>query len=245
MQPAVRTGAAGNPQGVTMPSAAAMPAEAAPNTERPAGGRYSRGTHAARREITRSKVFEAAIACLHESGYAGASTLAVAKRAGISRGALLKQFATKADLYARLLEWLLDGLREETLGYVHGFPAGLPRVMAWLDFTWELYKQPRAFAVLEVMLGSRADPDLADQLDKVGRSRQQIEKQLLTLEFDAMKVVDTHTAGVAFLQMFATVRGLAVERLINKRSSSLDAAFQMQRRQTETFLRSLALPASS
>lgn len=194
-----------------------------------------------RREITRTKVFEAAITCLHERGYAGASTLAVAKRAGISRGALMKQFATKADLYAQLLEWLLDALREETLGYVRGFPTGLPRVMAWLDFTWELYKQPRAFAALEVMLGSRADPELAEQLDKVGRSRQQIEKQLLKLEFDAMNVDDHHTAGVAFLQMFATIRGLAVERLINKRSSSLDTAFQMQRRQTESFLRSLML----
>jgi AcrR family transcriptional regulator len=222
-----------------MPSAGATPNDAAAEAPRPAVGRFSRGTHAERREITRGKVFEAATACLHEQGYAGASTLAVAKRADISRGALMKQFATKADLYARLLEWLLDALREETLAYVHASAAGLPRVMAWLDFTWDLYKQPRAFAVLEVMLGSRGDPELALQLDKVGRSRQQIEKQLLSLEFDAMGVVDQHAAGVAFLQTFAMIRGLAFERLINKHSSSLDAAFQMQRRQTETFLRSL------
>ncbi|WP_326533638.1 TetR/AcrR family transcriptional regulator [Pseudorhodoferax sp.] len=219
----------------------ASPADTPP---RPAAGRFSRGTHAERREITRGKVFEAAIACLHESGYAGASTLAVAKRAGVSRGAVMKQFGTKADLYARLLEWMLDDLREETLTYVRGFPAGLPRVMAWLDFTWELYKQPKAFAVLEVMLGSRADPELAAQLDRVGRSRQQIEKQLLGLEFDAMSVGDHHLAGVAFLQMFAMVRGLAVERLINKRSPSLDAAFQMQRAQTESYLRSLVRAAA-
>jgi AcrR family transcriptional regulator len=212
---------------------------------RPAAGRYSRGTHAERREITRGKVFEAAIACLHESGYAGASTLAVAKRAGISRGALVKQFANKADLFARLLEWLLDGLREETLGYVRGFPEGLPRVMAWLDFTWELYKQPKAFAVLEVMLGSRGDAELADQLDKVGRSRQHIEKHLLGLEFDAMGVQNHHMAGVAFLQMFAMIRGLAVERLINRRSASLDTAFQMQRQQTEALLRSLMQAAAA
>jgi AcrR family transcriptional regulator len=206
---------------------------------RPKTGRFSRGTHAVRREVTRARVFEAAIACLHENGYAGASTLAVAKRADISRGALIKQFATKADLYARLLEWLLDELREETMTYVRGFPTGLPRVMAWLDFTWELYKKPKAFAVLEVMLGSRGDTELAGQLAKLGRLRQQIEKQLLGQEFEAMNVGDRRMAGVAFLQMFAMIRGLAIERLINKQSPSLDAAFQLQRRQTEAVLRSL------
>lgn len=222
-----------------MSSLEALPAADAA-TLRPAAGRHSRGTHAERREITRTRVFDAAIACLHESGYAGASTLAVAKRAGLSRGALLKQFATKADLYARLLECLLDELREETIAYVRGHPAGLPRIMAWVDFTWDLYKKPKAFAALEVMLGARADPELSEQLAKVGRSRQLIEKQLLNLEFEAMGIADRHTAGIAFLQMFATVRGLAIERLINKQSPSLEAAFQLQRRQTETQLQSLA-----
>src|SRR5690606_25447626 len=161
---------------------------------RPATGRYSRGSHAQRRELTRSRVFDAAIVCLHENGYAGASTLAVAKRAGLSRGALVKQFATKAELYARLLEFLLDELREETMAHVRGFPAGLPRVMAWLDFTWEIYKQPKAFAVLEIMLGARADGDLAEQLARVGRSRQSIEKELLRLEFEAMRISDLRMA---------------------------------------------------
>lgn len=223
-----------------MPSSSVAPSDSvSPLVERPLAGRHSRGSHAERREATRQRVFEAAIACLHKDGYSGAGVLAVAKRAEISRGALLKQFATKAELYASLLEWLLDVLREETLSSIRPHPAGLPRVMAWIDHTWELYRQPKAFAVLEVMLGSRVDPELAEQLLRVGRSRQQIEKRLLGLEFEAMGIEDRHMAGVAFLQMFATIRGLAVERLINRQSPSLEAAFQLQRQQTESTLRGL------
>src|SRR3546814_2080073 len=59
-------------------------------------------SHSVRRENTRSRVLAAAVECLHETGYAGASTLAVAKRAGVSRGALMKQFQSKATLFADL-----------------------------------------------------------------------------------------------------------------------------------------------
>jgi AcrR family transcriptional regulator len=203
--------------------------------------RATRGSHASRREITRTRVFSAAIACLHEQGYAGSSTLAVARRADISRGALVKQFPTKASLYASLVESLLDELREETIAHVRRFPPGLPRALARIDHTWELYKEPKAFAVLEVMLGARGDPELSERLAQVGRSRQLIEKQLLGEDFEDMGIKDRRTAGLAILQVVATVRGLALERLINKQSSSLEAAFNLQRGQTQTLLRSLMI----
>jgi AcrR family transcriptional regulator len=189
--------------------------------------------------LTRAKVFDAAISCLHENGYASASVLAVAKRAGISRGALVKQFPTKANLYAALVEHLLDEMREETLSYVKQFPPGLPRTLARLDHVWELYKKPKAFAMLEVMLGARGDSELSESLSEVGRSRQKIEKLFLGIEFDDMGIRDRRTAGLAVIQMVAAVRGLALERLLNKGSASLEEAFALQKKQTEALLRSL------
>ncbi|HEV2597931.1 TetR/AcrR family transcriptional regulator [Sphingopyxis sp.] len=199
----------------------------------------SRGSHAERRRSTRARAFAAAIECLHEAGYAGASMVAVTRRAGLSRGALAKQFLTKADLYAALVEQLLDEMREDTLAYVRTFPPGLPRAMARIDYLWTLYKEPRAFAFLEVMLGSRADPELSERLEKVGESRNLVEKQLLSLEFDDMGIVDRRAAGLAGIQMLATVRGLALERLLNKNDDLLDAAFARQRRQLEDSYRAL------
>ena len=165
--------------------------------------------------------------------------MAVAERAGLSRGALIKQFPTKASLYASLLECLLDDLREETLAHIRRFPTGLDRVLARVDFLWEMYKTPKAFAVIEVMLGARGDPELSDSLAKVGRTRQLIERQLLWAEFDEMGIQDRRTAGLAMLQTLATVRGLAIERILNKHTPALDAAFALQRSQVEALLTAL------
>lgn len=229
----VRSPAAAKTKSPRAPRAAPSSEAAQSDESRP------RGSHAVRREITRTKVFEAAIACLHERGYGGTSTLSVAERAGLSRGALIKQFPTKATLYASLVESLLDELREETLAHLRRFPPGLDRALARIDFLWNMYKQPKTFAVVEVMLGARGDAELSDSLAKVGRSRQMIEKQLLWAEFEAMGIQDRRRAGLAMLQTLATVRGLAIERLLNRHSPSLDAAFALQRSQTEALLISL------
>src|SRR5215204_4657125 len=47
---------------------------------------------------SRALILDAAVACLVESGYAGASTLAVQARAGVSRGRLLHHFPSRAEL---------------------------------------------------------------------------------------------------------------------------------------------------
>src|SRR3546814_16533782 len=117
----------------------------------PKSGRGARGPHSGRRENTRSRVLAAAVECLHETGYAGASTLAVAQRAGVSRGALMKQFQSKATLFADLVEHLLDEMREETVSYVRKFPYGLPSIMARVDHVWELYTKPNEIAMVEIM----------------------------------------------------------------------------------------------
>src|SRR5437868_2649040 len=48
----------------------------------------------------RQKLLDAAVECLIELGVAGTTTLAVQRRAGTSRGALLHHFPTHADLLA-------------------------------------------------------------------------------------------------------------------------------------------------
>jgi AcrR family transcriptional regulator len=58
----------------------------------------SRRTQEERRRDTQDKILRAAIDLLVEKGYAGFSTIAVAARAGVSRGAREFHFRTKYDL---------------------------------------------------------------------------------------------------------------------------------------------------
>ncbi|MHB1802402.1 MAG: TetR/AcrR family transcriptional regulator, partial [Actinomycetes bacterium] len=47
---------------------------------------------------TRRRILDATLLTLVERGHAGTTTLAVQRRAGVSRGALLHYFPTRADL---------------------------------------------------------------------------------------------------------------------------------------------------
>src|ERR1700712_4678532 len=55
-------------------------------------------TRSQRSAGSRLLILDAAVACLVEEGYAGASTLAVQARAGVSRGRLLHHFPSRAEL---------------------------------------------------------------------------------------------------------------------------------------------------
>src|SRR5258708_34641176 len=71
-----------------------MPSQTASANERP------RRTQAERREATRTALLDAAIDCLVEDGYANTTTRAIAKRAGVTPGALQHHFSSKAELLA-------------------------------------------------------------------------------------------------------------------------------------------------
>jgi AcrR family transcriptional regulator len=72
-----------------------------------------RRTQAERRTVTRAKVLTATIDCLVEHGYANTSTRHIAKRAGMTVGALQHHFASKADLMAAALQTLGDRMADE------------------------------------------------------------------------------------------------------------------------------------
>src|SRR6185369_6387055 len=88
-----------------------------------ANGRERR-TQAERSATTRARLLDATIACLHDLGYAGTSTPEIARRAGLSRGAQLHHFPTKAELVTSAVEHLFLRRRDEFLQAFHDRAAG-------------------------------------------------------------------------------------------------------------------------
>ena len=56
------------------------------------------GRREARTATSRARILDAAVACLVESGYSGATTLQIQARAGVSRGRLLHHFPSRDEL---------------------------------------------------------------------------------------------------------------------------------------------------
>jgi AcrR family transcriptional regulator len=58
----------------------------------------ARRTNEQRSSETRARLIKAAIEVLYRSGHSAATTIIIAKRAGVSRGAMLHQFRTRDQL---------------------------------------------------------------------------------------------------------------------------------------------------
>jgi AcrR family transcriptional regulator len=119
-----------------------------------------RRTQAERRTVTRTKVLTATIDCLVEHGYANTSTRHIAKRAGMTVGALQHHFASKADLMAAALQTLGDRMADEFIAEAptEGDPS--ERITQLLDRLWEVHRGPLFDAGLELWVAARSDAEL-------------------------------------------------------------------------------------
>jgi len=127
----------------------------------------TRRTQAERSATTRAKLLDAALECLVERGYADTTTTLVADRAGVSRGAQLHHFPTRAALVAAAVEHLYARLRAD---YQAGFAALAPRadrLGAAIDLLWSMFTVHHFPAVLELYTAARTDAELRARLEPI------------------------------------------------------------------------------
>jgi AcrR family transcriptional regulator len=120
-----------------------------------------RRTQAERTAETRSKLIEATLECLIERGYAGTTTLAVCKRAGVSHGSLLHHFGKREVLLGAALECVYDRLRARVVAGLESLPHGDARVEAMVELMWDAFGARQFKAVLELWLAAANQPDVS------------------------------------------------------------------------------------
>lgn len=113
----------------------------------------------------RLRILRTAIDCLVEEGYSGFAVQQIAKRAGISRGALLHHFPTKRDLVSAVVEHsfymriqsYLDALRRSSA-------EGNDQLETAVAIHWDNVRTREFAAHLELIVAARTDPELRDFL---------------------------------------------------------------------------------
>ncbi len=122
-----------------------------------------------RSHATRARLVEAAASCLVDAGYAGASTAAMARHAGVSQGALFKHFPTKADLLAACLERILADCVATFRDELADTPRRpLPeRIRPAVVALWRIFRASGMRAVFELYVVARTDAALAAQLEPI------------------------------------------------------------------------------
>ena len=122
-----------------------------PSTATAGPDRRVRRTQAQRSDATRGALLDATLSLLVEVGYARTTTQAVADRAGVSRGAQLHHFPTRADLVVDAVRHL--GRQRQRAIDDTGTDTGLAAVA-------ELFTGPLFLAALELVVAARTDDEL-------------------------------------------------------------------------------------
>ncbi len=117
-------------------------------------------TQAQRRDEMRRVLLDAAVDSLVEHGFAGTTTLEVQRRAGVSRGALLHHFPSKAELLVATIGHLTEMRARELKARANELPEGPARVDAVLDLLWECFAGPLFQVSIELRAAARTEPEL-------------------------------------------------------------------------------------
>jgi AcrR family transcriptional regulator len=172
------------------------------------GERAPRRTQAERRAHTHAALLDATIECLAERGYSRTSTNDIIRVAGVSRGALLHHFASKAELLGAAVELLFEQCE---LAFREAF-AALPVEERTLERSvavlWTIFRSPRYDAVVELMVASRTDPELRAVLAAVMQRFERSVAADFGMLFPATAAIPDSIAIVRFA--FATLDGAAL-----------------------------------
>ena len=165
---------------------------------------------------TRQRLLDAAVECLIELGVAATTTLAVQRRAGTSRGALLHHFPTHADLLAASVAELVKRNEQAVTASRAGISEPLDPLRTAVTALAFAGRQPSYLAELELWAVARTDRPLKQALIAAERAAKREIDRVSAELFANWKDLEAYDDAVALTQHF--VRGLAISE--NLRSSA-------------------------
>lgn len=188
---------------------------------------------AERRRITRGKILDATIESLIEIGYPRTTTVEVGERAGLSRGAQLHHFPSKADLLVAAIEHLAD---ERSKEFEEALRARLDRgeepIDTMVDMLWAMFSDPLYWATIELMVAARTDPELLEKLEAFERSL----GGRIYRAFKELSGRGDRDARIAVEMTLYFMRGLAMERIFRENDAHYDELVQRWKRQLHAML---------
>lgn len=118
--------------------------------------------------MTRAAILEAAIQCFVKWGYKNTTTSRIAEEAGVSRGAMLHHFPSRAEVINAAVLYLQEKRLEEYKAIIselratpqNGVTSAVVRKA--IRATWKYFNLPSFFAYQELLVASRTIEDLAE-----------------------------------------------------------------------------------
>jgi len=196
------------------------------------GGRAPRRAAVVRRTQAQRSATAGTSGDEHVGGMDGGATTSglIAQEAGVSRGAMLHQYPTKVDL---MLAVVSDVYSRETNEYrERGMSAVSPRERFYKfpEMMWDAFTRPSAMAVLEIMMGSRSDPELAARLAPLQRQIEAVSKGTVEAILREAQLPDIPEFNAMRRLFVAAVRGLSIDLMLVKDRAELEQSIVLLQR---------------
>lgn len=173
----------------------------------------TRTPNPARSAAMRKKLLDATIESLFEVGYFQTSTVVVTERAGVSRGAMLHHFPSKADLMMAASEHIVELRRELHNDRLGKLKTDREKFLSLIDVLWEAFQTPSGIARIEIMLGARSDPEIGPRFQELNDFLEERHKERVWERAQKLGIKDRKKVR-AFVQLYAAaLRGLAIDSL--------------------------------
>jgi AcrR family transcriptional regulator len=171
-----------------------------------------RRTQRERSATMQARLLDATIDSLYELGYSRTTTIEVAARAGVSRGAQLHHFPTKKKLVAVAVRHLLTRRLEEFRSSFAVVPEGADKYSAAVDLLWQGTSSKAFYAWLELVVAARTDPSLRKTVSEIaGEFSDAVQQTFLQFFFPQRERSPYDIAPVFTL---AVMQGLALDRIV-------------------------------
>lgn len=181
-------------------------------------------TQQERSAAMRRRLLDATIDCLVRYGYAGTTTTRVTELAGVTRGAQVHHFPTRADLVAAAVRHLAARRAELAFEKIDAVRQAPDPLDAGLDLMWEIHQGPIQHATVEMWVAARTDPELREQLTAV-----EPEARTALMEFSAAafsRYADNPRFRHVLYTALDTVRGVLLLGLSGQDTAQLDARWK-------------------
>lgn len=194
----------------------------------------ARRTQAQRRASTRGRLLNATIACLAESGVSGTTTAQIEARAGVSRGARIHHYPTKARLLAAAVEHFYSAIAKRYAEAIQKMGPSGQTFANGFELLWEAYVDPTTSALLEIFVAARSDPELKSALREVVLEQQRAVRAQAN---DLFPDLATREANGLLDCLQATMLGLSLRRAVFGETPTETKALDVMKHMVEkTFL---------
>lgn len=173
------------------------------------------GRQAAKSRATQEKIINAVIGLIKEKGFAAASSTQIAKRAGVTWGAVQHHFGGKEEILEEILARSHVKFHETLSAPRFTVGTASRRVGKYVDAAWQHYQGEEYMATLEILLATRGHGKAANDLS-ISRSRES-HLQLGRKIFHDSQASDK-VLGEAIYLVHCMLTGILIEIALEPRS---------------------------